>query len=144
MKRSLLVLVALAMLMTMVAAPAGADRPHDLTGSWLAIDVEGSFWQVTFSASGRWNSIDSSTAPCEAYRSRLWGSVEPVGDNEFVASSFYVKCLEGPLEGTVFDFGAGWQLIYDPVADTILTPNPEPFRDVTFCRRPCDPYDYVP
>jgi len=143
MKRSLLVLVALAMMMTMAAAPAGADSPNELAGRWLAIDVEGSFWQVTFSASGRFNSIDSATIPCEGYRTREWGAVEKVGDNQFVASSWYLKCLEGPLEGTVFDLPGGlW--IYDPVTDTILQLNPEPFRDVTFCRRPCDPYDYVP
>jgi hypothetical protein len=128
----------------MAVAPASADAPSDLRGAFVAIDVEGSFWQVSFSASGRFNGIDSGTLPCQGHRTRTWGALEEVTNNEFVATSFNAQCLQGPLKGTVFNFGPGWHLIYDPVEDTILTPNEDPYRDVTFCRRPCDPYDYVP
>ncbi len=137
-------LLSLGLAASLTVAPAGAGAPSDLKGAFVAIDVEGSYWHVTFTASGRWNGIDSGTFPCEGYRTRTWGTFEEVGDNEFIGASFNARCLEGPLEGAVFNFGPGWELIYDPATDTILTPNPEPFRDVTFCRRPCDPYDYVP
>ena len=109
----------------------------------MAIDVEGSFWHLTLSPNGRWSGIDSATFPCDGYRSREWGAVEEVADNHYIASSFNVRCLQGPKTGTVFDL-AGVPFIYDSVEDTILQLNVEPHRNVTFCRRPCDPYDYVP
>jgi hypothetical protein len=143
MKRLILVLVVLALMMAVMAAPAGADGDNEVVGSWVAIDAEGSFWQMAVSASGRINSIDSGTFPCEGYRTHLWGELEAIAENLFTFSSLDLRCLAGPYKGTTFTgFGGLQEWVYDPVTDTLTSDNPDPLPDTTFCRRPCDPYDY--
>jgi hypothetical protein len=100
MKRLILVLVVLALMMAVMAAPAGADGDNEVVGSWVAIDAEGSFWQMAVSASGRINSIDSGTFPCEGYRTHLWGELEAIAENLFVFSSLDLRCLAGPYKGS--------------------------------------------
>lgn len=128
-----------------VPGPAGEMQ---LQGRFVGIDVEipvGSYWEVAFSPNGQWNGIDSATNVCEGYLSRTWGEFWETGTPNAFGATINVECLEGPNEGMVFDLGEfSKPLIYDPVEDTILqdtTALPEG-RDVTFCRLPCDPYDY--
>ena len=144
MRRLALMLMVVALTMGVMVAPAGAGGSGSEVGSWLAVDVEGSFWQINVSASGHINSIDSGTFPCEGYRTHLWGALEAVDENLFTVASLDLRCLAGPFKGTTFTGFGGNDLIYDPVMDTLLWPNPDPFRDVVACRRPCDPYDFVP
>jgi hypothetical protein len=122
--------------------------PSGLQGRFVGIDVEipvGSYWEVTFSPNGRWEGIDSATNVCEGFLSRTWGEFWETDTPNALGATINVECLEGPNEGTVFNLGEfSNPLIYDPVEDTILvdtTALPEG-RDVTFCRIPCDPYDY--
>lgn len=134
-----LVLLAVAGLMFAVMTPAAADNgTHDMRGRWVANDVDGSFWQMSVSASGHVNSIDSGTLPCEGFRTRLWGELESTGENLYTFASLDLRCLAGPLKGTTFTGFGGIDVVYDPIADTLSMDNPDPWLDTTFCRLPCD------
>ena len=140
-------LLTLALAAALAVGPAGA-APSGLQGRFAGIDVErpiGSYWEVTFTPSGRWNGIDSATTVCGGFLSRTWGEFWETDTPDAFRATINVKCLEGPNEGMVFNLGEFLKpLIYDPVEDTIFQDTnalPEG-RDVTFCRLPCDPYDY--
>jgi hypothetical protein len=146
----ILLVVALVLAAGMTVRPAGA-APSGLQGRFVGIDVEnpfgsGSYWEVTFTPSGRWNGIDSATNVCVQSLSRTWGEFWETATPNVFEGTINVKCLEGPREGMVFDLGSWGQppapLTYDPVEDTITQATSHPTRDVTFCRIPCDPYDY--
>ena len=113
----------------------------------MGIDVEipvGSYWEVTFSPSGRWDGSDSATNFCEGFLSRTWGEFWETDTPNSFSATINLECLEGPNEGMVKNGEFTKPLIYDAVEDTILHDTialPED-RDVTFCRIPCDPYDY--
>jgi hypothetical protein len=127
---------------TVGAAPSG------LQGRFVGIDVEkpvGSYWEATFDPNGRWNGIDSATNVCEGFPSRTFGEFWETSTPNAFGATINVECLEGPNEGMMFDLGEfSKPLIYDPVEDTVLqdTNASPPDRDVTFCRIPCDPYEY--
>lgn len=147
---ALILVVALVATMLLAVGSAGAS-PSGLQGRFAGIDVEripvgGSYWEITFTQSGRWQSIDSSTNVCWKHRSRLWGEFWETHTPNTYGWTYWVKCLEGPREGMVFGpYEPSIPLVYDPVEDTVLqeTGIVDPsYRDVVFCRIPCDPYDY--
>lgn len=145
MKRLVIALLALTAMTTSMSSAAGADPAGDfdeIVGHWVGIDVEGSFWRVSFGAQGKFNSTDSSTFPCVSSRTRLWGDTEALGDDLYVVD-FSLRCLDGPMSGTVMpDFGT-FAFTYDPATNTLILDQPGTFEDSVFCRRQCDPYDYV-
>lgn len=122
-----------------VVVPAAANSDtHDIVGRWVANDVDDSFWQMSVSASGHVNSIDSGTLPCEGYRTRLWGELEPTGENLYVFASLNLRCLAGPLKGMTLTGFGGSEVVHDPVMETLTMDNPDPWPDTVFCRRTCD------
>ncbi len=141
-KRIVIAFLLVAGLNVGLAAPAGADGAGDIVGSWVAIDADDSFWEVSFSASGHWNGMDSATGPCEGHRSRTWGELERVEGDQYTFS-VDIRCLAGPKKGSEFSFGNIFVLFYDEAANTLVQFTGEEWQDVTFCRRPCDPYRYV-
>jgi hypothetical protein len=142
-RRSAIVTLAIAAAMVMsmagVAPAAPNNDTHDIVGRWVANDVDDSFWQMSVSASGHVNSIDSGTVPCEDYRTRLWGELESTGENLYVFTSLDLRCLAGPSKGTTLTGFGGSEVVYDPVMETLTMDNPDPWDDTTFCRMPCDP-----
>jgi hypothetical protein len=144
MKRLLIALVAITAMTTSMGSIAGAGSPgdfDDVVGHWVGIDAEGSFWRMSFGAQGNFNSVDSSTFPCESSRTRLWGDTTGADDNLYVVD-FSLRCLNGPLSGTVIPSFGEFEFTYDPGTNTLILDQPDPFDDSVFCRRPCDPYVY--
>jgi len=132
---------------TAVTDAVGAPPPG-LQGQFVGIDVEkpvGSYWEVAFDPSGRWSGIDSATNVCEGFLSRTFGAFWETSTPNAYGGTINVECLEGPNEGMTSNFGEfSKPLIYDPVEDTVFqdTNALPPNRDVTFCRIPCNPYEY--